>query len=302
MNALTIRNLTKVYANGVPALKNVDLDVAQGEFFALLGANGAGKTTLIGIVTGLVNKTAGSVKVFGHDIDDEFTQAKKFIGVVPQEFNFSVFEKVQDILVTQAGYFGVDRPEALANAKVLLHKLGLWEKRNMPSRTLSGGMKRRLMIARALIHNPKLLILDEPTAGVDVALRHGMWEYLRELNQSGVTIMLTTHYLEEVEQMCRQAAIIKNGEIITNDKVKNLVRLMDKETYLVTVKEIHALERLKVFNPKVVDESTFEVELSRQETLNDFVIQLTGLGMIVMDIRPQGHRLEKLFLSIHKQP
>lgn len=302
MNALTIRNLTKVYANGVQALKKVDLDVAQGEFFALLGANGAGKTTLIGIVTGLVNKTEGKVKVFDQDIDTEPGRAKKFIGVVPQEFNFSVFEKVQDILVTQAGYFGVDRPEALANAKVLLQKLGLWEKRNMPSRTLSGGMKRRLMIARALVHNPKLLILDEPTAGVDVELRHGMWEYLQELNAGGVTIVLTTHYLEEVEQMCRQAAIIKTGEIITNDKVKNLVGLIDKETYRVTVKEIRALDRIKAFNPKVVDENTFEVELSRQETLNDFVMQLTSLGMVVLDIRPQGHRLERLYLNIHKQP
>jgi ABC-2 type transport system ATP-binding protein len=214
MNALTIRNLTKVYANGVQALKKVDLDVAQGDFFALLGANGAGKTTLIGAATSLVVKTEGTIRVFDHDIDIESAQAKKLIGVVPQEFNFNVFEKVQDILVTQAGYFGVDRPEAVANAKVLLQKLSLWEKRNMPSRMLSGGMKRRLMIARALIHNPKLLILDEPTAGVDVELRHGMWEYLRELNRNGVTIMLTTHYLEEAEQLCKHIAIINNGEIV----------------------------------------------------------------------------------------
>ena len=238
--------------------------------------------------------------VFTHDVDSEFTQAKKLIGVVPQEFNFNVFEKVQDILVTQAGYFGVDRPRALAESEILLKKLALWEKRNTPSRMLSGGMKRRLMIARALIHNPKLLILDEPTAGVDVELRHGMWEYLRELNQKGMTILLTTHYLEEVEQMCQQAAIIKNGEIITNDKVKNLVQLIDKETYVVMAKEIHALDRIQEFSPKVIDENTFEVELSRQETLNDFVRQLSGLGIVVTDIRPKGYRLEKLFLSLHK--
>ena len=302
MNALTIRNLTKVYANGTKALKNIDVDVTEGDFFALLGANGAGKTTLIGIVTGLVNKTQGNVKVFNHDIDTAFSQAKKLIGVVPQEFNFNMFEKVQDILITQAGYFGVERSVALAESEILLKKVGLWEKRQVPSRMLSGGMKRRLMIARGLVHKPKLLILDEPTAGVDVELRHGMWEYLRELNRNGITILLTTHYLEEVEQMCRQAAIIKNGEIITNDKVKNLVRLIDKETYVVTVKEIHALDRIQAFNPKVVDENTFEVELSRQETLNDFVMQLTGLGMVVQDIRPQGHRLEKLFLNLLKQP
>ena len=193
MNALTIRNLTKVYANGTKALKNVDLDVAQGDFFALLGANGAGKTTLIGIVTGLVTKTQGNVKVFDHDIDVEFNQAKKLIGVVPQEFNFNVFEKVQDILVTQAGYFGVDRPTALADSEILLKKLALWEKRGVPSRMLSGGMKRRLMIARALIHKPKLLILDEPTAGVDVELRHGMWEYLRELKDRKSTRLNSSH-------------------------------------------------------------------------------------------------------------
>ena len=192
----------------------------------------------------------------------------------------------------------MDRPQALVDSEILLKKLALWEKRNVPSRMLSGGMKRRLMIARALIHKPKLLILDEPTAGVDVELRHGMWEYLRELNRNGTTIVLTTHYLEEVEQMCRHAAIIKNGEIVANDTVKSLTQLVDKETYVVMVKEIPALEGIKVFTPKVIDENTFEVELSRQETLNDFVMKLTSLGMVVTDIRPKGYRLEKLFLNL----
>ncbi|MDP2652805.1 MAG: ABC transporter ATP-binding protein [Candidatus Omnitrophota bacterium] len=301
MKSLSIRQLSKTYASGTQALKNVDLDVARGDFFALLGANGAGKTTLIGIVTGLVNKTSGSVEVLGHSIDTRFSKAKKLIGVVPQEFNFNMFEKVQDILVTQAGYFGVDRKEALKETEAILRRLSLWDKRSSPSRQLSGGMKRRLMIARALIHRPQLLILDEPTAGVDVELRHEMWEFLREMNRGGLTILMTTHYLEEVEQMCRHAAIIKNGEIITNDSVKRLVQLMDTETYTVTVRETKGLEGLRGFHPKVVDENSFEVELDRKESLNGFVSQLTNAGMVVMDIRPQGHRLEKLFLKILRE-
>ena len=303
MNAITIENLTKVYANGTKALNNVSLNVAVGEFFALLGANGAGKTTMIGVITGLVNKSSGKVNVFDHDLDHptQMSQAKKQIGVVPQEFNFNIFEKVQDILATQAGYFGVTRPAALAEAGILLKKLGLWEKRNHPARTLSGGMKRRLMIARALVHKPKLLILDEPTAGVDVELRHGMWEYLRELNRTGTTVLLTTHYLEEVEQMCRQAAIIKNGEIVHNDTVKNLVRMLKEETYVVTVKDIKNIETLAHFKPVIIDEKTIEVELNKEESLNDFIAQLSRAGMTVIDIRPKGHRLEKLFLNLLKQ-
>ncbi|OGX30384.1 MAG: ABC transporter [Omnitrophica WOR_2 bacterium RIFCSPHIGHO2_01_FULL_48_9] len=301
MPAITIHNLTKIYRNGVKALKSVSLDVAAGDFFALLGANGAGKTTLINILTGLVNKTSGRVKIFGYDIDTDAAKAKKFIGVVPQEFNFNMFEKVEDIVVTQAGYFGIERNIALPETEKLLKKVGLWEKRNAPSRTLSGGMKRRLMIARALVHQPKLLILDEPTAGVDVELRHGMWEYLRELNRQGTTILLTTHYLEEVEQMCRDAAIIKNGEIVRNDKVKNLVQLLDKETFVVTVKEKSALARLQGFRPVVVDDNTLEFELNKDQTLNDLMEQFIKSGVVVTDIRPQGHRLEKLFLNILRQ-
>jgi len=302
MTAIKVKNLTKTYANGTRALKGIDLEVADGDFFALLGANGAGKTTMIGILTGTVTKTAGEAQVFDYNIETHHARAKKLIGIVPQEFNFNMFEKVQDIVVTQAGYFGVERSIALSYSEVLLKKLGLWEKRNVPSRTLSGGMKRRLMIARALIHKPRLLILDEPTAGVDVELRYGMWEYLRELNDQGVTILLTTHYLEEVEQMCRRAAIIKEGEIIKNDKVSQLVRLLDEETFKVTVREMHSLEHLQIFKPKIIDEHTIEVQLTPKEALNEFINALSQNGMIVVDIRPQGHRLEKLFLRILADP
>jgi ABC-2 type transport system ATP-binding protein len=224
MNAIEIVNLVKTYKGGTKALKGVSLTVEQGDFFALLGANGAGKTTLIGILTGLVNKTSGTIKVFGQDIDKDFSTAKTFLGVVPQEFNFHMFENVQDIVVNQAGYFGVDYKTALQDAEIILKQVGLWDKRKAMARTLSGGMKRRLMIARGLIHHPKILILDEPTAGVDVELRIGMWEYLREINRKGTTIILTTHYLEEAEQMCRNVAIIKEGEIVCRDTVSNLTK------------------------------------------------------------------------------
>ncbi len=301
MNAITIRNLNKIYANGTQALRDVSLEVRAGDFFALLGANGAGKTTIIGILTGLVNKTSGAVSVFNYHLETDAHLARQSIGVVPQEFNLNMFEKVQEIIVTQAGYFGIERRQALKDSEVLLRKLGLWEKRFDASRTLSGGMKRRLMIIRALIHNPKLLILDEPTAGVDVELRHGMWDYLKELNRGGTTILLTTHYLEEVEQMCEHAAIIKKGEIIKCDKVQNLVRLIDKETYVISVKTLTSLESLKLFNPVHIDEHSFQVEINRNDSLNHFVRFLYSTGMEILDIRPQGHRLEKLFLNILKQ-
>ncbi len=301
MSAISIENLTKIYRNGTRALKNVSLNVAEGDFFALLGANGAGKTTLINILTCLVNKTSGRVNIFDYDIEAVPEKAKKFVGVVPQEFNFNMFENVEDIITTQAGYFGIERKAALVETEKLLKKVGLWEKRRVPSRMLSGGMKRRLMIARALVHHPQLLILDEPTAGVDVELRHGMWEYLRELNRQGTTILLTTHYLEEVEQMCRNAAIIKNGEIVRNDKVKNLVQLLDKEIFVVTVKEKGRLDHIQGFHPVVVDDNTLEVELTKSQTLNDLMEQFIKSGVIVSDIRPQGHRLEKLFLNILRQ-
>ena len=301
MHAINIQNLVKVYANGTKALKGVDLKISVGDFFALLGANGAGKTTIIGILTGVVRKTSGRAQIFDYNIETDHPRAKKMIGVVPQEFNFNMFEKVQDILIAQAGYFGIERSIALKDSEVILKRLELWGKKDTPSRTLSGGMKRRLMIARALIHKPKLLILDEPTAGVDVELRHGMWDYLRELNRAGTTILLTTHYLEEVEQMCRHAAIIKNGEIIKNDRVKNLLQLLDEETYIVSVKQMHPLEKFKNFNSKILDDTTIEVEVIKPQTLNDFIVHLTKEGIEVTDIRPKGNRMEKLYLKILKQ-
>lgn len=300
MKAIEIQNLTKTYANGTQALKNINLEVQAGDFFALLGANGAGKTTIIGILTDLVRKTSGHVKILGQDIDKNFPAVKKFVGVVPQEINLGIFEKVEDILVTQAGYFGVPRPEALASAENLLKRLSLWEKRQATPRTLSGGMKRRLMIARALIHQPKILFLDEPTAGVDVEIRHDMWQYLKDLNKEGLTIVLTTHYLEEVEQMCRNAAIIKSGEIIKRDSVRNLVRLMETEIYVVSVQHIKDVSSLKEYKPVPIDDTTFEVEIGRKDTIQHFVLQLAAAGMTMTDIRPKGHRLEKLFLEIMK--
>lgn len=301
MNAITIENLVKVYANGTQALQGINLEVSDGDFFALLGANGAGKTTIIGILTGLVNKTSGKAKVFDFDLDKDFAAVRKVVGVVPQEFNFNMFEKVQDIIVQQGGYFGIDRPEALKRTERILKQLGIWDKRNVVSRSLSGGMKRRLMIARALINEPKLLILDEPTAGVDVELRYSMWEFLRELNEKGTTILLTTHYLEEVEQMCRNAAMIKNGEIISHDRVSRLVQLIDDESYVVTVEKMYSLEKLKVYKPQKIDEHRFEVDLGLKENLNEFIALLSDLNMIVMDLRPKGNRMEKLFLKFLKQ-
>jgi len=298
MNAISIKNLTKTYADGTQALKGVNLDVTDGDFCALLGANGAGKTTIIGIITGLVNKTSGKVKIFDYDIDTQHIMAKRIIGVVPQEMNFSIFERVEDIVINQAGYYGIERKAAFDDTQVILKQLKLWDKRHQIARNLSGGMKRRLMIARALINKPKLLILDEPTAGVDVELRHSMWKFLGELNKKGTTILLTTHYLEEVEQLCRQAAIIKDGVIITNDRVKNLVKLVTKETYTVHVDKICAMEKLRKYNPVVIDDNTFDVDLSKEERLNEFIVYLSDLGMAVTDFRPKGNRIEKLFLNI----
>jgi len=235
-NALTIRQLRKTYANGFAALKGIDLDVAQGDFFALLGPNGAGKSTTIGVICSLVQKTGGTVEVFGTDIDANFPLAKRHLGVVPQEFNFNHFEKVGDILVTQAGYYGLPLALARERAQKYLHRLDLWDKREQPARNLSGGMKRRLMIARALVHEPRLLILDEPTAGVDIELRRSMWGFLQEINAAGTTIILTTHYLEEAESLCRNIAIIDHGEIVENTSMKQLLRTLDRETFVLDVR------------------------------------------------------------------
>jgi ABC-2 type transport system ATP-binding protein len=298
MNAIEIKNLVKTYRTGTKALKGVDLSVPDGDFFALLGANGAGKTTIIGILTGLVTKSSGTAEIFGHSIDTDFEAAKKCIGVVPQEFNFNMFEQVQDIVVNQAGYFGIDYKTAFRDSEEILKRVGLWEKRKAMSRTLSGGMKRRLMIARGLIHHPRMLILDEPTAGVDVELRHGMWEYLSEINTQGTTILLTTHYLEEVEQMCHNCAIIKEGDIVLRDNVRNLLRTIPQDTYRVTVKEMLPLDGVRAYNPVKIDEHTIDIEIQKREELNELILKLAQSGFVITDFHPKGNRLEKLFLEI----
>jgi len=301
MNAIEIKNLVKTYRTGTKALKGVDLSVPDGDFFALLGANGAGKTTIIGILTGLVTKSSGTAEIFGHSIDNDFEAAKKCIGVVPQEFNFNMFEQVQDIVVNQAGYFGIDYKIAFKDSQEILNRVGLWEKRRSIARNLSGGMKRRLMIARGLIHHPRMLILDEPTAGVDVELRHGMWKYLSEINAAGTTILLTTHYLEEVEEMCHNCAIIKEGQIVLRDSVRNLLTKMPQDTYRVTVKEMLPLDSVRSFNPVRVDELTLDIEIQHREELNDLILKLAQGGFVITDFHPKGNRLEKLFLEIMKR-
>lgn len=300
-SALSLKNLDKTYATGTHALKGVNLDVAEGDFFGLLGPNGAGKTTIIGIVTGLVNKTAGTVRVFAYDIDTETALAKSSIGVVPQEFNFNIFDKVLDIVVYQAGYYGIARPQALKSAEKYLKKLGLWEKRAAQAITLSGGMKRRLMIARALVHEPKLLILDEPTAGVDIELRRGMWEFLREFNASGRTIILTTHYLEEAEQLCRNVAIINKGDIVEHGSVKDLLGKLHTETFIFDLEVPLAPETEKLitdFGVTKVDDLTIEMVLQKGETLSDAVDALNRLGIRVRSMRNKTNRLEELFIHL----
>ncbi len=299
MNALAIENLNKTYKSGLEALKDVSLDVKEGEFFGLLGPNGAGKTTTIGIITSLINKTGGTVKVFGIDIDDDFPAAKRLIGVVPQEFNFSIFEKVEDIVCQQAGYYGIGRRDALISCEKYLKQLGLWKKRHTAARELSGGMKRRLMIARGLIHEPKLLILDEPTAGVDVELRRGMWDFLEKLNRGGRTIILTTHYLEEAEQLCSRIAIISHGQIIENTSKRELLKKLDKETFILDVSgELGMIEPLAdvVFNP--LDETTLEVTTTRKQSLNQVFQHLDKQGVIVESMRNKSNRLEEIFMEI----
>lgn len=299
MNAISIHQLAKTYPNGMQALKGVDLEVKQGDFFALLGANGAGKTTLIGSLAGLVNPTEGRLEIFGHDVVKDPNQAKLNVGLVPQEFNFNIFEKVEDILVTQGGYFGVPRAKAKQKAQELMQVLGLWEKRNQAARMLSGGMKRRLMIARALIHEPKLLLLDEPTAGVDVELRRSMWDYLRALNASGVTILLTTHYLEEAEELCKNLAIIKKGELVRQGSMKSVLRSLDTSIYQVQVNELGDLKALSNFSPCLGDEENLiEFRLKKGDTLTDLVNALSKAGMTALDITRKGNRLEQLFLNI----
>ncbi|MGK0440433.1 MAG: ABC-2 type transport system ATP-binding protein [Pseudohongiellaceae bacterium] len=300
--ALSIKQLSKTYNNGFEALKGIDFEVQEGDFFALLGPNGAGKSTTIGIVCSLINKTAGKVSVFGHDIDTDFPLAKKQLGIVPQEFNFNTFEKPLDILVNQAGYYGIPRDVAMERSEFYLKKLGLWDKRDTPSRYLSGGMKRRLMIARALIHQPKLLILDEPTAGVDIEMRRSMWEFLQEINQQGTTIILTTHYLEEAESLCRNIAIINHGLIAENTSMRALLKKLQKEVFIVDVlQSLSEAPQIKGFKCVLVDEHTFEMVVERSQVLNDIFEQLSAQGLSVVSLRNKTNRLEELFVGLVAQ-
>ena len=298
--ALSIRGLTKVYGNGFHALKGIDLDVQQGDFFALLGPNGAGKSTTLGIVCSLVQKTAGQVSIFGLDIERDFAQARYHLGVVPQEFNFNQFEKVLDIVLTQAGYYGMPRREALPRAETLLKDLDLWEKRNSSARMLSGGMKRRLMIARALMHRPRLLILDEPTAGVDIELRRSMWEYMRRINrEEGTTIILTTHYLEEAESLCRNVAIINDGEIVRNTSVRELLAELDTETFLFDLAQpITQAPIIEGFEVEQVESAQLAVLLHRGQRLNDVFSALSERHIEVISMRNRANRLEEMFVSM----
>ncbi len=296
--ALSIRALHKSYKSGTKALNGIDLDVQQGDFFALLGPNGAGKSTTIGIISALVNKTSGSVKVFDFDTDTHLEDAKSQLGLVPQEFNFNQFETVLQIVVNQAGYYGVPKSVALVRAEKYLGQLGLWEKRHARSRELSGGMKRRLMIARALMHEPKLLILDEPTAGVDIELRRSMWEFLKEINAQGVTIILTTHYLEEAEMLCRNIAIIDNGRIIENTSMKTLLGKLNKETFVLDLQAGRSELTLPGFVTRKLDTQSFEVDVEKNQGLNAVFSALAQQDITVLSMRNKANRLEELFVSL----
>jgi len=299
MKALALRNLTKTYRNGVQALQGIDLDVEEGEFFALLGPNGAGKTTAIGIVTSLVNKTGGTVEVFGHDIDHELEIAKSCIGLVPQEINFNQFETVSTILLNQAGFYGIPRGLARERMETYLKQLALWDKRNAVSRTLSGGMKRRLMIARALLHEPRLLILDEPTAGVDIEVRRSMWEFMRRINVEGRTIILTTHYLEEAESLCRRVAIIDHGRIVENDRMSTVLMKLHTEVFVFNLRQpLAAKPSLPGYAVHMPDDHTLEVEVSKNQNLNDIFARLTDAGIEVLSMRNKANRLEELFMRL----
>lgn len=299
-DAILVHKVQKVYGNGVVALRGVDLGVESGDFFALLGPNGAGKSTLINIICGLVEKTSGTVSIEGLSIDDDAQRAKMHLGVVPQEFNFGIFETVIDIVLDQAGYYGIPRKEALPRAEELLKQLGLYEKRHEQSRTLSGGMKRRLMIARGLVHSPRVLILDEPTAGVDIEIRREMWEFLEKLNQSGTTIILTTHYLEEAEQLCNNMAIIHKGEVIERGPVKELLSRMDKETFVFDLERPlpEVTEALVAqFGVRKIDADTIEMTVKQGESINDCMDALNRLDIRVRSVRSKTNRLEEFFMQ-----
>ncbi|HAN26956.1 MAG TPA: ABC transporter ATP-binding protein [Haliea salexigens] len=297
--ALTIENLTKQYAGGFQALKGISLEVQHGDFFALLGPNGAGKSTTIGVICSLVAKTAGRVAVYGTDIDEDFAGAKKNIGIVPQEFNFNMFEQPFDIVVNQAGYYGMPKALASERAEQYLRELGLWDKRHVPSRMLSGGMKRRLMIARALVHNPRLLILDEPTAGVDIEMRRSMWDFLQKLNQEGTTIILTTHYLEEAEALCRNIAIINHGEIVENSSMRDLLRRLHREVFIFdAVDELPDVVEIEGFGVRRVDERTLEIEVEKGQHINEVFAGLSQADIRISSMRNRANRLEEMFVRL----
>ncbi|HDX1193555.1 TPA: ABC transporter ATP-binding protein [Pasteurella multocida] len=298
MLALEIKQLRKVYKNGVKALHGVDLRVQEGDFYALLGHNGAGKSTLIGVISSLVNKTSGEVNVFGYDLDRDLSALKQCIGLVPQEFNFHQFERVIDILVNQAGYYGIPRHEAIKRAEIWLKKLDLWEKRTQQAIRLSGGMKRRLMIARALMHRPRLLILDEPTAGVDIELRRTMWAFLRELNQQGTTIILTTHYLEEAEMLCRHIGIIQQGKLVIDMPMKALLAKLETETFVLDLAPNCPPPHIEGYQVLSLTENSVEVEVRREQGLNSLFAQLSTQGIQVLSMRNKANRLEELFVSM----
>lgn len=301
MNALKICQLTKTYKNGVTALKGIDLSVAEGDFFALLGPNGAGKSTTIGIVTSLINKTSGRVEIFGHDLDTQKQAAKRFMGLVPQEFNAGIFEPIEQVLINQAGYYGVPYRLAQQRAEICLKRLELWSKRKHPARMLSGGMKRRLMIARALMHEPKILILDEPTAGVDIEIRRSMWDFLRELNQQGTTIILTTHYLEEAESLCKNIAIIDQGKIIENTSIKNLLKTLRVETFIFYLaKSLPGAEVPKFPDLvcRLIDDTTIEIDVPDTVGLSKLFALFAEKNIVVMSMKNKVNRLEEFFVRL----
>lgn len=297
--AIEIYQLCKTYASGAEALKGIDLTIAPGDFFALLGPNGAGKSTTIGILSSLVNKTSGTVRVFGHDLERDRAWVKMQIGIVPQEFNFNQFEPVEEVVINQGGFYGLSRKVARERSDALLQQLGLWEKRKSMSRQLSGGMKRRLMIARALVHSPRLLILDEPTAGVDIELRRGMWQFLTEINAAGTTIILTTHYLEEAEQLCRNIAIINEGRIIENTNMRQLLAGLSKESFVLYCAEpVVSLPALPAASARLVSPEEIEVDLTRDQSISEVFDVLSGHGITVTRMKNKTNRLEELFLNL----
>jgi len=300
--ALSIQNLTKVYDNGFEALKGINLCIEQGDFFALLGPNGAGKSTIIGIVSSLVNKTSGTVSIYNKDIDKALTQAKSHIGLVPQEFNFNVFEPIAEIVINQAGYYGIERREATKRTEKLLKQLSLWDKRKEMARNLSGGMKRRLMIARALVHNPQLLILDEPTAGVDIEIRHSMWQFLKNINAAGTTIILTTHYLEEAENLCKNIAIIDHGKIVENTSMKKLLGKLNVETFVFDLAEpLNAPPVIDDYALSCVDSTQLEVKVKKEQDINRLFADLNKQNIQVLSMRNKVNRLEELFMELLNQ-